>query len=258
MNQSVDPVFAAALRRELVAHVSAKPRRIRHRLPIALGVGALALGGTVAATHLATADSAAAPLAEPVVVNGVGATDVVLPGAPAGATYLRFELTCYDGPRCYSPLGGLDGRSSFVKVERGAVPLTDTYDPSYGQIIAPLDPQQGFPVDVAPGTHWRLYAVYTDTLDPALAHAGPGKTLLVGIPNNVDIPDLVPLVATNGRAGYVDYRLLTTSRATVLDGTRPELTSDGTRQPPLPVYGDDGTTVIGYADVSAPYVAPKG
>ena len=60
------------------------------------------------------------------------------------------------------------------------------------------------------------------------------------------MPELVPAVATNGASGWVDYGLLT-------DQGHPHLTWDGTSQAPIPVYGDDGVTQIGVADVSEPY-----
>lgn len=46
--------------------------------------------------------------------------------------------------------------------------------------------------------------------------------------------------------GWLDYHLLT-------DQAHPELTPEGTSEAPIPVYGADGTTVIGKADVSQPY-----
>jgi hypothetical protein len=96
-------------------------------------------------------------------------------------------------------------------------------------------------VTVDPGTHWRLYAVYGDSLDPTPAPLPDGRT--AGVPGRDAAPDLVPAVTTDGEPGWVSYRRL-------LDQARPELTSDGVEQEPLPVYAGDGTTVIGVADVS--------
>ena len=81
-------------------------------------------------------------------------------------------------------------------------------------------------------------------LEPDLAPLRDGRTL--GIPGNASLPDLVPVVATNGRDGWVDRRL-------TLDQSDPELTADGTRQAAVPVYDGSGVTQIGVADVSQPY-----
>ena len=251
MNQTLDPVFASALRRELVDLPTAKPSRKRRRAAFitagVLGVGTL--GGVTAVAGLRPAGEVASPpLAPPVILNGVGPAKVVLPAAPGGATYLRVELACFDGTRCATPGGGVDGVGGYdghmAKVQRDALPVTDKPDPRNQQVLARLDPASGLAVEVNPGTHWRLYAVYTDGLDPEVAPVGNGKVL--GIPGNVTVPDLVPAVATNGKTGWVSYHLLT-------DQADPRLTSDGTSQAPIPVYDTDGTTVIGEADVSQPY-----
>ena len=121
--------------------------------------------------------------------------------------------------------------------------MTDEFDPANPQHLAPL-PADGLRIDVADGTHWRLYAAITDKLDPA--NAAVSATVSLGVPGNSNLPDLVPAVATNGAWGWIDYGLLT-------DQGRPRLTTGGTSQAPVPVYGDDGRTQIGLADVSEPY-----
>jgi len=246
--QTLDPVLAAALRRELVALPSAKPRHARRVAAITAGiVGAVALGGVTAVAGLRPAGEVASPpLAPPVILNGVGSAKVVLPDAPGDAVYLAVELACFDGIRCNTPGGGSEGPPNvgpFNKVARGALPLTDAFDPHNAQDLAPLNPAAGLAIDVSPGTHWRLYAVYTDGINPRSAPVGNGRIL--GLPG-LNIPDMVPAVATNGKSGWVDYHLLT-------DQAHPHLTPEGTSQAPIPVYGADGTTVIGEADVSQPY-----
>jgi hypothetical protein len=213
---------------------------------VAAVLGAVAVGGATAVAGLRPAgDVATPPLAPPVILNGVGSAKVVLPEAPGNAVYLRVELACFDGIRCNTPGGGSEGPDNGIpKVQRDALPLTNAVDSHSAQRLAPLNPAAGLAIDVSPGTHWRLYAVYTDSLNPESAPVGNGEML--GIPSNLTIPDLVPAVATNGRSGWLDYHLLT-------ELARPQLTPEGTSQAPLPVYGPDGSTVIGKADVSASY-----
>ena len=191
--QTLDPGFTAALRRELVAIPSAKPRHTRRVAAITAGVvGAIALGGVTAVAGLRPAGEVASPpLAPPVILNGVGSAKVVLPDAPGDAVYLRVELTCFDGIRCNTPGGGNEGPDNGIpRVQRDALPLTDAFDPHNAQNLAPLNPAAGLAIDVSPGTHWRLYAVYTDGLNPRSAPVGNGRTL--GIPSNEAPPDLGP------------------------------------------------------------------
>ncbi len=224
-----------------VGHNHGRTRR-RAAVITAAAVGAFGIGGATAiATLRPAADVATAPLSAPVILNGVGRADVKLPAAPQDATYLRIELICFDGTRCHTPGGGIDGPEGAVKIEPDAIPLTDAADADNAQELKPFDPTLGFEVDVNAGTHWRLCAVYTDQLNPTAATAKDGR--LLGIPSNNAQPELVPAVATNGERAWVDHHELT-------DAARPRLTSTGVSQAPLPAYDDDGTTVIGSVDVS--------
>lgn len=248
MTQTLDPVFAAALRQELTALPVAKPPRRKLAALVACFLSVITVGGVAVATLLPPGEMAAAALAPPVVVNGVGPAIVPMPDAPDGAMYLRVELACFDGNRCFTPGGGVEGGVEGPRerplVQGQALPLTDRVDETNPQLLEPVDPSRGVTVDVEPGTHWRLYAVYTDRLDPEPAAVDNG--LILGIPGNSVVPDLVPAVATNGKTGWVRYSLL-------ISDAQPTLTADGTQQAPIPVYGTDGTTVIGEADVSQPY-----
>jgi hypothetical protein len=251
MTTVMEPVFEAALRNELLKEVGSESRRRRHRRIAVVSATALVLiglGGVPAVAGLLPAgDIAQTPLASPVIVNGVGPTSVRLPPAPTGARYLHIELICFDGTRCDSPGGGADRTrdTGTPMVERAALPVTDEVDPTNQQAIPPIDPAEGVPVRVNPGTHWRLYAVYTDQLNPKTAETDQG---MLGIPGNIP-PALVPAITTTGKLGWVQYLMLTdeTGEASV------RLTVDGVQQAPVPAYGADGTTVIGEVDVSHTY-----
>lgn len=205
---------------------------------IAIGVGlagAVAVGGASAVANLRPAGEVATPpMAVPYIVNGVGSANVPIPQAPEFAQYLRFELACFDATYCGSPSGSVSSESTTEQmVDRGAIPMTSQEDPSNAQVLTPLGSGESLPVMVSEGAQWRLYAVFTETLNPLTATLEDGRTL--GIPNTGDAPpDLVPAIATNGRAGWVSYLDLTTEGFT-----------------DLPVYDQDGITVIGSADISA-------
>lgn len=219
-------------------------RDVRRKLALVATsvVGAVALGGVAAVAGLLPAGQVASPpLAPPLIVNGVGSTTVPVPDAPEGGKYLRLELACFDGTRCNTAGGGVEGDGRSTLVQRDALPVTDEVDPTNPQSLNPLNPDAGVKIDVEAGTHWRLYAVYTDGLNPDPAPMADGRTL--GIPSNTVVPDLIPAVGTNGEPGWVEYDLLTY-------GADPELTADGVQQAPIPLYDTDGTTVIGRADVS--------
>jgi hypothetical protein len=251
MNRTLDldPVFAAAVRDELTALPAAKPPRRKLAAMVACILGVITVGGVAVAALRPPGEVATAPLAPPIIVNGIGPAAVPMPPAPQGAVYLRLELACFNGPRCFTAGGGiedtaagdLDDPHERPLVQRDALPVTAGADPANPQRLDPVDPASGVEIDVEPGTHWRLYAVYTDGLNPEPAPVGNGQTL--GIPSNSTMPDLVPAEATNGRAGWVEYSLLITE-------AQPTLTPEGAAQPPIRVYDTDGLTVIGEADVS--------
>ncbi len=224
-----------AMTRSIVASAShaAQPSpwvRVR-RVAIGLGVaGAVAVGGATAYAGLRPAGEVAAPpLAEPIILNGVGPGVVPIPEAPEGAVYLKFELACFEATICMSPAGGVTNEAHIDRmVERGAVPVTDRYDPINPQKLAPLD--DGLPIEVDDGAHWRLYAVFAYSRDPQAGRLEDGRTL--GIPG-VEVVDLVPATATNGETGWVDYVELTTRSNTSIQ-----------------VYDQDGETVLGEADLT--------
>ena len=152
-----------------------------------------------------------------------------------------------DGPRY---LTGCCSRSApdtptGPMVQRDVLPQTTAVDPINAQALPPLDPAGGFfplpsmmgrtgvstrftPTPSTPGQ--RRYQTAGRSASPA---AWPRP------------PTFLPAVATSGRVGWVDYHELT-------DRARPQLTDDGLSQQPIPVYDQDGRTIIGSADVSRP------
>lgn len=246
MNQTLDPIFRSALRDELTSlpeaatrrdHAPADDRPRRFKIPafVAGVFGLVVVGGAAMAGLLPPGQAATAPLAPPVILNGVGPATLAMPAAPDGAAYLRLELACFEAARCFTAGGGIEGPGGQTLVQRDALPLTDEVDPTNVQSLDPLDPAKGVAIDVDADTRWRLYAVYTDSLSPEAAPVGDDQTL--GIPNNSVVPDLIPAVATNGRPGWASYSLMLT---------------DGDGRSTVPVYDEDGTTVIGEADLSRP------
>ncbi len=246
MTTSPSSAFVTALRQELVAHAEATPARDRRRRTVAIaGTAILFLGGGAAAVAglQAAGDRADLPLAAPYIVSGVGSATVPLPPAPDGALYALVELTCFDSVRCFMPGGGVewDPTADVQPMTTGnPIPLTAAFDPHNVQRLDPIDPEVGVAVDVDDGSHWRLYAVYAERIDPTIATSEDGTTMGM---RGLDIPTMVPVTMTDGQIGWVNFDQLTT-------GATVTLTSTGVVQAPLTAYGPDGVTVIGEADVS--------
>ncbi|WP_256840401.1 hypothetical protein [Ornithinimicrobium faecis] len=206
---------------------------------------ALGAGATASIATLVPADKIATPpLSSPTILNGSGPEDVVLPDPPEGALYVHFELACYDTTYCGTPLGAMASDSPSALVDRGSFPLTSWTDPMDVADKPTLVPSEGLPITVEVGTHWRLYAIYTDRLELDAATLEDGRTL--GVPSFSLMPDLMPAETTTGESGWIDYEQFTT-------GAAPRPGDVGPRPDPLPVYDADGHTVIGTAEVDATY-----
>lgn len=215
--------------------------RIRSRTALAATLGVALIGGGVAVATLGPAEHVATAhlLAPPIIVSGVGSQDVVLPDSPEKARYVSWELACFDSTTCGTTAGSVTGPSDGVKVDRGFLPTTAERDDTNPQELAPLT-ARGLPVHVDEGSHWRLYAVYTDAYEFDNGRLSNGKTL--GIPG-LEPADYLPAVTTDGKDGWISYNDLTY-------GADVELTPTGVRQEPLPVYAGDGATKIGVTNLN--------
>ena len=128
-------------------------------------------------------------------------------------------------------------------IARAAFPLSTFNDADDMQRLPIFHPESGLKVIADAGASWRMYAVYTDQLNPESAQLpdGPGHPagVRVGIPNNNDVPtegQFVPVLASNGVLGWIDYN--------VLMGASP-----GTSSKPLPVFDVNANAVVGYLDL---------
>ena len=258
IDQQLDPRFAEALRDGLVSHVGASRRRRSRRrrvVPAMVAVAALLIGGSIA---FADRDPSAVnqPLARPIIVTHVGPAVVPLPPAPAGATHLRYVLDCMTPGRCMTPDGGTvktPGWAEFVlTADIGELRLTDAPDQGNGQPLPPLDPADGLRVTADPEVVWRLYAVYVDEWwgesESYTNHAGQ----TYGLPG-WEKPDLIAVWTDEGRLGY------TPTAGLLGDVATPSFRGDADVQvyidagpvvQQLPVYTEDGTTLIGHLSIT--------
>lgn len=240
----IDPVFRAALHRQLVAHAKLPPRRGHAKLFIVAGVGAivLAAGGTAATAQFWTLPGGAAvsELGAPATVEGTGIGTLVLPSRPDAANQIRVEV------RCLTP-----GTFAFPGGASTCTPddLVDRPDGVVSWIDVPLDTVGSeLVVSAGAGERWRLTATYLDVEPVPLAVNERGQTY--GSTGAGEAPDLTAVIATNGRQGYVYAHELADATGSPLSFTSPEEAlrwqeDRAARAVIVPVYLSDGVTRVG-------------
>ncbi len=228
-NSTLDPVFAAAVERELSAigtkgsRLQRQQRRVRG---IALGFGSVALVGalTGAAILVATlpGTTTTTPIGEVVSGSYVGTATIDLGPVPAHAGAVILDITCTEGGNIEVPTGR--------DVQTGATwncsnPIrNDTVHIEDGRL-----PSDGlFTVTADAGTAWTIKAQYASAVTSAWKVNANGQTY--GVPNESGVPDLSAAQATNGEVGYI---------------LQDELWGFTGDKGFINVYESDGTTVIG-------------
>lgn len=237
MTVRMDETFAAGLRAALVSEVQAATRASRRRRArrVAAGLGGLAViaaGTAVAATVLSgpPGSDKVTSLAPVVTFTGRGTQTVDMGQPPAGANRIELRLTCLTpGVFVFT-----DGASAECRADDVGRSVT-----TYSLPIAPG--QHSTTIQAGAGQRWHLLAQYANATATSWGVNSDGHTY--GVANGRGIPDLVAVIATNGRKGYV--------YAAQLQDAQPEPTSPAqaaTMRPThtaIPVYESDGHTVIG-------------
>lgn len=250
--QGTDETFSMALRQVLVAQVGASAlarKRNRRRLWLGAGVfaGAGLLGGIgAAAAGILTlpGGDAVTPLAAPVLGTYTGTTTVDLGPIPDGVTNVTVELTCL------SP-----GRFAF---EDGASVVCSDSD------IGTRSAVSGYSIPISAGQHtstitadpsgrWGLKATYVQQSTTEWGTNDRGESY--GVQNAGGTPDLVAVVASNGREGYA--RSADLDMAGGQDFKSPEEAiawqeEHKGKSVSVPVYESDGTTRVGEFIIGGP------
>lgn len=244
--EQMDPAFARGLRAALVEEVrTASPaRRRRHRWWVGAGVfaGIGIAGGVGAATAGFFTEPGAdivTAVDEPVEGIYTGTQSIALGTPPEGATHIMVELTCLTAGTFYFPDGGSMACAS-----------TDVGSTSFGSY--PLVPgQHATEVRTSgPDVRYDARIVYENRTPTELEVNTNGYTY--GTTGEGLQPDLVAVIATNGKTGY--------SYAKDLDEASGATASETFTSPadalawqeerrgksfPVPVYESDGETVVG-------------
>lgn len=233
MTVKMNEAFASSLRAALVEHVETSPavrRRTRWHVIIGAGIGALLVGGGVAvATGVLPLPGAdmVTPLASSVTQTGSGTGTIELGNPPAGATVIDIKLTCLTA-------------GTFVTADGASMVCTgaDSGSETMGWQVPVQGGQHTTVIHAGAGERWRVVATYSAVTTTAWGTNADGLTY--GVANDSGTPDLLAVIATNGKTGYVYSRDLQVPEPTGLQ------TGASTSKPiQLPVYTSDGHTVIG-------------
>jgi hypothetical protein len=246
--KSMDPVFASALRDELVAVVK-ETKHFQWRWSWRLGLGALAAstalaGGVAVATGVfsqpgAPSDTA---LGNVVTATRTGTAIVELGPAPAGTTNISLTLTCLS----VGSFGYPDGSSMSCSAEdlTHPAPLDRT-----SMEVVPFQPGgHSVTITTTPGASWTLQALYINRVVTPWATNAGGETY--GVPNKSGWPDLISVVIDDGQQhGYVKSSDLDCASGRVEVHSPAEAlewdAASKNRNVSVPVYESDGSTIIG-------------
>ncbi len=241
---TMDEPFAAALRDVLVEQVqtagnpSHRPGRSRRWIVRAGVVLVLAAGGggiayaTGAWTTTPPGGDRINGLASPVTATGTGTQTVDLGPPPRGATAIYISFTCLTAGNFTFADGAAVGCDRSDVQRRLSSVATYTLPIARGR--------DSTTITATSHARWRLVATYASVTTTAWGVNASGQTY--GVQNQHGIPDLIAVIATNHRSGYV--------YANQLDPPPPKTPSQAIAQnnaPPrtLTVYEPDGKTSIG-------------
>lgn len=240
-----DERFSNALRAELVSQIQqSSPARVRRRLRLWLGAGALAgagllggIGAAAAGLFTLPGGEQVTPLATPLTVTHVGTATVQLGDPPTGTTGIEMRLLCLTPGRFEYD----DGASSSCTAAD-----IDRKTPSVNESVytIPLAPgQKSVTIRTGADSRWQLTAKYVKQERSAWAVNAKGQTYGVEIPGK-GVPDLIAVIATSGSSGYVYAKDL-------YGGPMPTSPDDAVKnfsnpiRHGIPVYLSDGETRVG-------------
>lgn len=255
MNQpELRPGFSDGLRAALVNRIDTEmaPAARRRRtlwIGVAIVGGIGLLGGAGVATAAILTQPGGTQIAEltsPVTATHTGTATVELGHAPRGTTDIRLSLVCLTAGTFTFP-GGAGWSCSDADMTKPVRLRTTGYS-------LPLTANQhSVTITTSPTATWTLTATYASEHITAWAINPRGNTY--GALNGNGTPDLIAVIATNGKEGYVFASDLAHA-----DGSDQHFTSPAQalkwqqdRQGKtfsIPVYRSDGTTRIGAFEIS--------
>lgn len=254
MNQlEMPPSFSAGLRAALINRIDkevAPAARRRRTLSVGLAiVGGVVLGGAGVATAAILTQPGGTEVAEltsPVIATRTGTSTVELGAAPRGATNIRISLVCLSaGSFTFS-----DGANVTCSDADASEPVrlrTTEYS------IPLTADQHSVTITTSPAATWTLTATYaSEHVTPWATNPGGDS---YGVMNGNGTPDLIAVIATNGRSGYVFATDLAHADGTDQNFTSPEQALDWQRERQgktiiIAVYMSDGMTQVGEFEIA--------
>ncbi len=239
MSEQISPEFKSAFRIQYTEHIDAQNARRRSPLRRWLLGGGIAIalvaggGATAVATGILPLPGGeqVSVLANPVTDTFTGPGTLQLGEAPTGATRVTLELRCLTPGTFVFP----DGASTSCAASAPASGTETTYT---------LPVHQGtnsIRIDTDPAARWTLTATYISSETTKWATNAKGESY--GVANQDGTPDLVAVIATNGKQGYAYNDELNDT------ANLPRTPADAANYHPgvrtVPVYEEDGITQIG-------------
>ncbi|OFI38365.1 peptidase M56 family protein [Arthrobacter sp. SW1] len=246
----IDERYSNALREELVSRVRKEtPAKARRRARIWLGAGALAgvgllggIGATAAGILVIPGGERITPLAAPVTETYMGTATVELGTPPEGTTGVQVDLVCLT-----------PGRFEFEDGASGTCDeSTSASKPGWtGYTLALTPGQHSVTIKTDLQNRWRITAKYVKQERLPLGTNVKGESYGMESPEN-GTPDLIAVIATNGRSGYA-YRTDLDEASGVAAMKTFKSPADalawqearGNKAIAVPVYDQDGENVLG-------------
>ncbi len=251
--EQMDAAFGRGLRSVLVEQVNATvpARSRRHRWWVGTGIfaGVGLIGGVGAAAAGFFTEPGAdivTQIAAPAEGDYTGTQTIDLGPAPEGATHICAELTCLSAGILYWEDGASMGCGA------------DDIDARGGNTIALKPGQHSTEIRTSdPEVRYRLKATYVNQTPTEWAVNENGDTY--GAVNDKGEPDLLAVIATNGKPGYAYAEELdeasgvtAAEKFTSTEDARIWQESRYGKSFPVPVYESDGETVIGEFVIEGP------
>jgi hypothetical protein len=255
VNQAeIPPVFGAALRSALLDRIDAEmaPAARRRRamwtgLAIIGGLGIIGGAGAATAAILTLpGGTEVAAVAGSVTAIRTGTATVELGDPPQVATNIRMSLVCLSAGSFAFP----DGASASCSA--ADVKQPERYRTS-GYSIPLKANQHSVTITASPGATWSLTATYTNEKVTPWATNADGDSY--GVINDNGTPELIAVIATNEKQGYVYATDLAHADGSGQNFTSPEQALEWQRERAgktvtITVYLSDGTTPIGEFQVA--------
>lgn len=243
---------------ERFEHVRARVRRYRQRrlalastvavavLAVAVPVGlqTFSKGPTVTPADQHTEEPGpgslqVTPLADPVSTTHTGTATVDLGERPDQADAVATALECLMAGSFTFPDG--------AGMQCDAGDATGNPSSAFSSYVLDLPAgEEQIRIEASEGASWRITTTYVSTELVPWGVNAKGETY--GAENANGTPDLVPVIATNGRVGYAYAETLNSAAGGDPSSPQEALATQTARQAKtfsVPVYESDGETVIG-------------